>query len=250
VFDLTFLRPMPNLVVMAPGDAADVAPMIDWALHHDGPVAIRYAKAAAETIARGTVPVFVSAKTGLSPLASAASGDCPNFRLSENGTVPFDAARGVPTPIELGKAEVLHWGVDGMFVACGTLLGACVEASERLAADGIDFGVINARFVKPLDRSTILHAIRECPLVVTVEEGMLMGGFGSAVLEAAADAGLDAGHVRRLGIPDRYIEHGARNELLADLGLDAAGIARSCRQWVKPRRELATVSLTRIAAKS
>ena len=207
VFDLTYLRPMPNLVVMAPGDAADAAPMIDWALHHDGPVAIRYPKAAAETISRWTVPVFVSAKTGLSPSSPE------------------------PTPIELGKAEVLHWGADGMFIACGTLLGACNEAAKRLAADGLDFGVINARFVKPLDTVTILRAIRECPLVVTVEEGMLMGGFGSAVLEAAAEAGVDAGHVRRLGIPDRYIEHGARNELLADLGLDAAGIVRACRQW-------------------
>ncbi len=140
VFDLTYLRPLPNLTVMAPGDAADVAPMIDWALHHDGPVAIRYPKTAAETIAR--------------PAA----------------------------PIELGRAEVLHWGADGMFVACGTLLGACIEAARRLATDGFDFGVINARFVKPLDTATILRVIRECPLVVTVEEGMLMGGFGSAVL--------------------------------------------------------------------
>jgi len=73
----------------------------------------------------------------------------------------------------------------------------------------------------------------------------LMGGFGSAVLEAAAEAGLDAGHVRRLGIPDRYIEHGPRNELLADLGLDAAGIVRACRQWVESPRELAAVSLAK-----
>ena len=68
--------------------------------------------------------------------------------------------------------------------------------------------------------------------MVTVEEGVLMGGFGSAVLEAAADAGLDASHVRRLGIPDQFIEHGSRSELLADLGLDAAGIVRACRQWI------------------
>jgi 1-deoxy-D-xylulose-5-phosphate synthase len=226
VFDLTYLRPMPNLVVMAPGDAADVAPMIDWALHHDGPVAMRFPKAAAEAISRGTVPVFVSAKTGLSPSSPE------------------------PAPIELGRAEVLRWGGDGMFIACGTLLGACNEAAKRLAADGIDFGVINARFVKPLDTATILRAIRQCPLVVTVEEGMLMGGFGSAVLEAAAEAGLDASHVRRLGIPDRYIEHGARNELLADLGLDAAGIVRACRQWTGRAEETAAGSRARIAAKS
>jgi 1-deoxy-D-xylulose-5-phosphate synthase len=207
-FDLTYLRPLPNLVVMAPGDADDVAPMTDWALHHDGPVAIRYPKAAAESIARPA------------------------------------------SPIELGKAEVFHWGADGMFLACGTLLGACAEAANRLSAEGLDFGVINARFVKPLDLPTILRAIRESPLLVTVEEGALMGGFGSAVLEAAAEAGLDASHVRRLGIPDRFIEHGTRTELLADLGLDTAGILRSCRQWCGRPREHAKVSLTRISAKS
>ncbi len=237
VFDLTYLRPMPNLVVMAPGDAADAAPMIDWALHHDGPVAIRYPKAAAETISRGT-------------------GDCPDFRghrgeavVDENGTVPLPPAQARSSPIELGRAEVLYWGADGMLIACGTLLGACNEAAKRLAADGLDFGVINARFVKPLDNATILRAIRECPLVVTVEEGMLMGGFGSAVLEAAAEAGLDAGHVRRLGIPDRYIEHGGRNELLADLGLDAAGIVRACRQWSGRAEELAVAARDRVSAK-
>ena len=141
----------------------------------------------------------------------------------------------------MGKAEVLHRGNDGTFIACGTLLGACVAAAERLAADGFDFGVVNARFVKPLDTATILQAVRESPLVVTVEEGVLMGGFGSAVLEAASNAGLDAGHVRRLGVPDQFIEHGSRNELLADLGLDAAGIVRSCRQWIGRSCEAATV---------
>jgi 1-deoxy-D-xylulose-5-phosphate synthase len=115
----------------------------------------------------------------------------------------------------------------------------CSGAAERLAAEGIDFGVINARFVKPLDAPTILRAIRETRLVVTAEEGVLMGGFGSAVLEAAGDAGVDASHVRRLGIPDKYIEHATRNELFADLGLDAAGIARTCRQWLIGRPKAA-----------
>ena len=79
---------------------------------------------------------------------------------------------------------------------------------------------------------------------------MLMGGFGSAVLEAAAEAGLDAGHVRRLGVPDRYIEHGTRNELLADLGLDVAGIVRSCRQWTGHLHEAAAAPRNRVIAKS
>jgi 1-deoxy-D-xylulose-5-phosphate synthase len=203
VFDLAYVRPFPNLVVMTPGDAADVTPMIEWALQSNGPVAMRYPKTAAETIAR------------------------------------------TASPIELGEAEVLHWGVDGMFVACGTLLGSCMEAIERLARDGIDFGAINARFVKPLDATTILRAVRECPTVVTVEEGVLMGGFGSAVLEAASDAGLDTSHIHRLGIPDRFIEHGSRSELLADLGLDVPGIVRACRQWIDHPKKAVTAGRAR-----
>jgi 1-deoxy-D-xylulose-5-phosphate synthase len=197
VFDLTYLRPMPNLVVMAPGDATDVAPMVDWALNHDGPTAIRYAKAASVTV------------------------DRPAELTAHNGR-----------QLQLGHAEIISWGDDGMFIACGSMLPACVQAAKRLSEQGVNFGVINARFVKPLDTTTILRAVAECPIVVTVEEGMLMGGFGSAVLEAAADAGLDAGRIRRLGLPDRFIEHGSRSELLADVGLDAAGIVRSCQQWL------------------
>ena len=187
VFDLAYVRPLPNLVVMAPGSAGDVAPMIDWALRHDGPTSLRYPKAAAE------------------------------------------ASEGTAAPLELGKAEVLRLGSDGMLIACGTLLGPCLQAADRLAEESLNFGVINARFVKPLDRAAILRAVAKCPVVVTVEEGVLMGGFGSAVLEAASEAGLDTSGIRRLGIPDRFIEHGSRSELLADLGLDVAGILRACR---------------------
>jgi 1-deoxy-D-xylulose-5-phosphate synthase len=95
----------------------------------------------------------------------------------------------------------------------------------------LDVGVINARFIKPLDTETILRALETASLVLTVEEGALPGGFGSAVVEAAADAGISAAHVRRLGLPDRYVEHGERPELLAELGLDAAGIAATVREW-------------------
>ncbi len=118
-------------------------------------------------------------------------------------------------------------------IACGTLLGNCVKAAAFLREEGFDFGVINARFIKPLDTRTMLRAIETTPLVVTVEEAALAGGFGSAVMEAACDAGVNASHVRRLGIPDHYIEHGERGELLADLNLDAAGIARVCRSWAE-----------------
>ncbi len=146
-FDLAYLRHLPNLVLMAPGDAADLPAMLDFALAADGPTAIRFAKAQAFT------------------------------------------ARRKPAPVELGVAEVLRWGRDGMIVACGTLLEACLDAAKQLAGEGLDVGVINARFVKPLDTSTILRAVAECPFVVTVEEACLQGGFGSAVLEAASDQG-------------------------------------------------------------
>jgi 1-deoxy-D-xylulose-5-phosphate synthase len=193
VFDLTYLRPLPNLTVMAPGDELDAAAMVRFALGHEGPVAIRYPKAAVETLPR-------------------------QFR-----------------PIELGRAEVLRDGTDGMLIACGTLAGTCLKAATDLAEEGLEIGVINARFVKPLDTETILRAVRKCSFVVTVEEGALAGGFGSAVLEAAADAGLNTSNVRRLGIPDRFVEHGGRDELLAELCLDSQGIAQLCRQLAAGR---------------
>jgi len=186
-FDLGYLRVLPNLVVMAPADEHDLTQMLDFALRHDGPCAIRYPKGAVTTI------------------------------------------EGERTPIELGKAEILSWSDDGAILCCGALMPACLEAARLLRDEGLSVGVIDARFVKPLDKETVLRAISECNFVVTVEEAALMTGFGSAVLEAAADAGLDTSRMRRLGIPDKFIEHAERAELLADLGLDAVGIAATCR---------------------
>ena len=132
-------------------------------------------------------------------------------------------------PLEFGRSEVIDWGADGMLIACGTLLGNCLKAAAQLREEGLDIGVVNARFVKPLDKETILRAVEGCPFVVTVEEGALMTGFGSAVLEAASDSGMNTSHIRRLGIPDRFIQHGDRAELLAEIGLDPTGIANTCR---------------------
>ncbi len=192
VFDLAYLRMLPNMVVMAPGDERDLVEMLDLALAHDGPCAIRYPKGAVR---------------------------------------PIDADR---TPVEIGKSEVLSIGEDGAIAACGALLPACLQAADLLRAEGASVGVVNARSVKPLDSETILQPLHNGGFLVTVEEGVLAGGFGSAVLEAAADAGLDTSRVRRLGIPDRFIEHGERNELLADLGLDAAGIVAHVRTVAEP----------------
>ncbi|MHB1423697.1 MAG: 1-deoxy-D-xylulose-5-phosphate synthase [Gemmataceae bacterium] len=133
-------------------------------------------------------------------------------------------------PVELGQAEVYEWGEDGVLIVCGTLFPTCVKAAAALREEGLNVGVINARFIKPLDRATLLRAIEEMPLVVTVEEGTLEGGFGSALLEAANGAGLDSSHVLRLGLPDRFIEHGERGELLADLGLDVSGLCATVRR--------------------
>ena len=186
-FDLGYLRLFPNMAVLAPGDEHDLAAMLDWALAHGGPVAIRYPKATVE---------------------------------NHGGQRP---------PIELGRSEMFVEGHDGLIVACGTLLGEALAAAAELRGEGLDVSVINARFVKPLD-PTILERIEAAPWTVTLEENVLQTGFGSAVLEAVNDAGLPAGMIVRLGLPDRFVEHGERAELLADLGLDAAGIAATCRR--------------------
>ncbi len=136
---------------------------------------------------------------------------------------------GERSPVEFGKCEVLSWSDEGAIVCCGALVADCLKAAEMLREEGLNVGVINARFAKPLDEKTLLRTVRDCAYVVTVEEASLIGSFGSAVLELATGAGLDTSRIRRLGIPDKFIEHGERVELLADLGLNASGIAAACR---------------------
>lgn len=203
-YDTTYMRLFPNLVVMAPGDELDTAPMLNFALHHTGPTSLRYPKDNLEKVER------------------------------------------TATPIELGQAEVYDWGSDGIFVAYGTLFPTCVKAAEKLREEGLDIGVINARFCKPLDRTTILKAVAEMPLVVTVEEGTLEGGFGSAVLEAANSAGLDTRNIIRCGLPDRFVEHGERHELLAELGLDVDGLCRTVLQAL-PRESKTSTTQTALS---
>jgi 1-deoxy-D-xylulose-5-phosphate synthase len=187
LFDIGYMRVFPNIVMMAPGDATEVEPMLEFALSHPGPTSIRYPKTTAQTFER------------------------------------------VKKPIELGKSEIIQWGTDGAIIACGAMLQQAIAAAELLIRDGLDVAVINARFIKPLDVPMLAKVFDECRFVVTVEEGALMGGFGSAVLETACEQGWDTRIMRTLGIPDRFIEHGDRNELLADAGIDPAGIAKTCR---------------------
>jgi len=147
-------------------------------------------------------------------------------------------------PIESGRCEPLVEGGDGLILACGTLLGAALEAARLLREEGLEIGVVNSRFVKPLDTKGLLERIEAAPWVVTVEENALPTGFGSAVLEAVSDARMQAGPIVRLGLPDRFVEHGERGELLADLGLDATGIAATCRSLASASRPLSHAAPT------
>ena len=191
LFDIAYLRIFPNMTVMAPGDAREVAAMLDWALTHDGPVAIRYPKTTAHQL-------------------------------------PYD-----PAPIQHGRADVIEPGRDAVILSYGALLGECLDAARMLRDDGIDAGMVNMRFAKPLDHE-LLEQLTDpeqgpTPVLVTVEEGCLAGGFGGAVLEWCQMNGRSDRRIERLGIPDRFIEHGDRSELLAMLRLDAAGIAQTVR---------------------
>jgi 1-deoxy-D-xylulose-5-phosphate synthase len=184
-FDIPYLRLFPNMTCLAPGDEADVVPMLAFAMQHTGPASIRYPKANLERIDR------------------------------------------TPAPIELGKAEVIDWGEDGAFVVFGALVPMARAAAQTLKHEyGLDVAVINARFVKPLDSETILKAVENCPIVITLEEGTIEGGFGSAVLECANAAGLNSSHIQRVALPDKFVEHGERLELLEDAGISASHLVR------------------------
>lgn len=167
-------------------------------------------------------------------LSFALAQDCPvSMRYPKTNVDNVDRT---PTPIELGQAEVLEWGEDVILIAYGNLLANCVQAAETLREEGLCVGVINARFAKPIDKTTLLKAVTQASVVLTVEEGVLTGGFGAALLEAANESGIDSRNVVRLGIPDQFVEHGDRGELLADLGLDPAGICERARRELEEKR--------------
>jgi 1-deoxy-D-xylulose-5-phosphate synthase len=183
-FDLSYLRSLPNMVVMVPYDENDLRRMMLAALHHNGPSAIRYP--------RGT-----------------AVG------------VEIDAQ---PTPMKLGKAKVLTQGNDVLILAVGQTVGPSLEAQKALETIGIHSTVVNCRFVKPLDTELISSLAKSIPDIITVEDNALQGGFGSAVLEMLSDQGIGSVQVKRIGLGDRFIEHGDIAILRKKYGLDAAGI--------------------------
>jgi len=171
---------------MAPKDENELQHMLRTAVEYPGPAAIRYPRG-----------------TGFG--------------------VPLDPdIKAVP----VGEAELLRDGDDALVVALGTLAHPALEAAGELASRGISVAVLNARFVKPLDADRIVALARRCGALVTLEEHSVSGGFGSAVLEALAAAGVSV-PARCLGIPDRLIEHGNSATILSSLGLDSAGIARA-----------------------
>ena len=184
-FDISYLRCLPNAVVAAPMDENEFQHLVYTAYKHDGPFAIR--------IARGTAV----------------------------GT-PLDAGL---KELPLGKGVVVKEGSDVAIFALGKSVSASLEAAEMLADNGISCRVVNPIFVKPLDTALLFDAAHGIGRIVTVEENVLAGGFGTAVLEALAGAGLDGVSVHRIGMPDFFIEHGTAADQRHQLRLDAQGIA-------------------------
>ena len=145
--------------------------------------------------------------------------------------------------IEPGRGEVLRQGSEVLLVGVGPILYEALEAAEELAKEGISAAVIDARFVKPLDHGLIQTWARRCGRVVTLEENVLAGGFGSAVLESLSGAGL-ALPVKRIGLPDEFVTHGSQEILRAAHGLDAVGIKTTVETWmgsVEPKLKQAKI---------
>jgi 1-deoxy-D-xylulose-5-phosphate synthase len=195
LLDIAYLRGVPNLTLMAPKDEGELRDMLRTMLEHPGPAAVRY------------------------PRGSGVGADVERE----------------PQLLEIGRAEILRdAGSDVALVAYGSMVHPALQAAERLAKDGVEATVVNARFAKPLDASLLLALARTKRLIVTVEEAYLAGGFGSAVMELLEEHGLqDAVRVVRLGVPDRWVTHGEAKLLLAKYGLDADGIYTRVKQSVE-----------------
>ncbi|WP_231615757.1 1-deoxy-D-xylulose-5-phosphate synthase [Novipirellula artificiosorum] len=139
-----------------------------------------------------------------------------------------------PDPIEIGRSERIRDGRDGTIVACGSMLDQALAAAESLC-DDLDVGVVNARFIKPIDVEMVRQSVETGKFVITVEEHAKMGGFGSAFLETAVEQRLDTRRIHLLALSDKFIDHGDRDELLAEEGLGAEQIAQACRDAADDR---------------
>ncbi|MBD8003523.1 1-deoxy-D-xylulose-5-phosphate synthase [Bacillus norwichensis] len=180
VFDIAFLRNLPNMVLMMPKDENEGQHMVNTALKYDdGPITLRFPRG--------------------------------------NGSgVPMDQEL---KQIPIGSWEVLRKGKDAAILTFGTTIPMALEAANRLEKQGISVQVVNARFIKPMDEAMLHDIFRAHLPVLTIEEAVLQGGFGSAVLEFAHDNGYQHAFIDRLGIPDRFIEHGSVKELLNEIGM-------------------------------
>jgi 1-deoxy-D-xylulose-5-phosphate synthase len=211
-FDLSFLRHIPNMVVMAPKDENELQHMVETARVIDGPIAFRYAR-------------------------GKGCGVSLDRRLKR---------------IDIGKGELLRKGADAVIVAIGSTVVPSLGAAERLADFGIDTAVVNARFVKPLDTGLICGLAQATGKVMTVEENVLEGGFGSAVLELLQTQGLHSVEVRRLGIPNVFVNHGPREKLCQIHGLDSEGILNAMLMWLKgetrSRKKATVVDLKKVSS--
>lgn len=186
LYDISYLRCIPNMVVMAPKDEAELQRMVVTGVNYtDGPIAMRYPR-----------------------------GNGYGVPLMEEGW----------EPLEIGKGEILRSGDDVLLLGYGTMVYPAMQVAEILSEHGVQATVVNARFVKPLDTDLILPLAQRIGKVVTLEEGCLMGGFGSAVTEALMDNDVLV-PVKRMGIPDKLVDHAKPDESKADLGLTSPQIA-------------------------
>jgi 1-deoxy-D-xylulose-5-phosphate synthase len=185
-FDIAYLRPLPNIVLMAPRDEAMLVHMLRTALVHDGPVGLRYPR-----------------------------GEAVGVPLPEE-----------PRALPIGSGEILRAGAAGKvaLLGYGSGVGKALAAADLLREHGIEATVADARFAKPLDAGLVAQLMAEHELLVTVEEGVLAGGFGSAVWETLSDAGLPS-RILRVGLPDRYVAHGAPKLLHEEVGFTGERIA-------------------------
>jgi 1-deoxy-D-xylulose-5-phosphate synthase len=197
VFDFAYMRSIPNLVIMSPKDENELQHMLKTAIEHDGPISLRYPR-------------------------------------GEGWGVPMDSE---PRRIEIGKAELLRAGKDIAIVGIGHTVLAALRAAEDLAPLGIDAEVVNARFVKPLDKQLLREILIRVPNVITVEDHATAGGFGSAILEFLAEEGVSGVHIRRLGVPDRFIPHGTQDQLRKLCGFDREAITQAALQMVRLERK-------------
>ena len=193
MFDIAYLRHIPNLTVMAPKDTEELKDMLGYAVKQSKPVAIRYP--------RGSMPI-----------------------LSNEAQLILTRHSAVKEPVETGRAEIIKTGKDLAIIAIGSMVFTALEVAALLMKKKVDAAVVNARFVAPLDGSVIEEICRNTKKIVTMEEGVLEGGFGSAILEFLERENIAGIKVRRIGLPGRFIEHGKREELFHKYNLTPGAI--------------------------